>query len=406
MTIQELRARAADTSAAELAPLTEQVAREAGMDDLAAAAAALAAAPGGVQELYDYGYACVERGASFLAVPALTEALRLAPGTRGILIELVAALEREGRHAEAYALLKESGAGGLRDWPDRYLLAHNALMAGELSAASEAVGLLAAPEDAVWEGAHARIRRTVGRADAVRGSAAPLGGRDLRGWHYVLTGGVLATLSPYGYDAGMNGRYAFLQDSPGACRHGLRRLGLVLHAAGLRPRSVSLLPDRSSRILGLAAAGVLGVPAQEYRPGNADTVVVAYDLNDVDETVLAALRERTPGEVLYERATCWTDPPAVSADMSGLLAQHCIEPWGERLHVDGRLPADARPAEEIAADILAAEEDRDEGDGATPPDPDEALAAFAGLARQGGRWPDGPRERVASSGPVGSGRFA
>jgi hypothetical protein len=37
--------------------------------------------------------------------------------------------------------------------------------------------------------------------------------QDLRGWHYVLTGGVLGSLSPYGFDVGMTGRWAYVSDS-------------------------------------------------------------------------------------------------------------------------------------------------------------------------------------------------
>ncbi|MBO7941494.1 hypothetical protein JTP77_037185, partial [Streptomyces sp. S9] len=83
-----------------------------------------------------------------------------------------------------------------------------------------------------------------------------LDGTDLRGWQFVLGGTILGTLSPYGFDAGMAGRYAWLQDSPEQCLRGLLRLKAVLEAAGTRPASVSLLPDRGSRILGLAAAEV------------------------------------------------------------------------------------------------------------------------------------------------------
>lgn len=52
------------------------------------------------------------------------------------------------------------------------------------------------------------LRRTEGAAQA-----GPLDHRDLRGWHYALTGGYLAVLSPYGFDSSMTGRYAYLGDT-------------------------------------------------------------------------------------------------------------------------------------------------------------------------------------------------
>ncbi|MBP0448298.1 hypothetical protein J5Y04_01870 [Kitasatospora sp. RG8] len=415
--LRELRSAAAEVAAAEVAPLVGRLAVDGGFEDLAAAARALVAAPADPVALYEYGYACVGSGAAFLAVPALAEALRLAAApkrglfARGrghadqrlpILAELAVALEDEERHAEAVTVLREHDAL-LRDWPERYLLAYNALMAGDAAAARADLDRL--PADAgQWQPAADRLRRSLERADAVAatarpGGSDPLGHQALRAWHFTLTGGLLATLSPYGWTAGMTGRYAFVQDDYGLCRRTLERLRLVLEATGTRPRSVSLLPGRADRALGLAAAEVLGLPVQPYRPGAGNSVVVAYDLGEVDDELVVLLRERAPGEVLYEHATCWTSPPGAAADVCGLLGQTVRAPW----EPFGGEP-DGRTAEELAADILAADPTPDDGDGETPADPDEALAAFARAV--GHRWLAGPRDRCRSSGPVRSSRFA
>ncbi|MDT9699925.1 hypothetical protein [Streptomyces sp. P17] len=74
----------------------------------------------------------------------------------------------------------------------------------------------------------------------------------------------------------------------------------MLEAAGVQPTSVSVLPDRGSHVLGLAAAEVLALPALPFDPERADTVVVAYDLNDVDPEISGRLFERTPGQILHE----------------------------------------------------------------------------------------------------------
>ncbi|WP_254897645.1 hypothetical protein [Kitasatospora sp. NA04385] len=137
--------------------------------------------------------------------------------------------------------------------------------------------------------------------------------------------------------------------------------------------------------------------------------MVAYDLNEVDGELLSALHERAPGEVLYEHATCWTDTPGVSADVCGLLVQRIVAPWEPRMAVDEdgevtHAPADGRPAEELAREILAASAEPDDGDGATPPDSEEELARFA--ARAAATWATGTRDRIRSSGPVRSSRFA
>ncbi|MEO3744055.1 hypothetical protein [Plantactinospora sp. B5E13] len=405
---RRLRAMADPVPLGDLAPVVERLARLVGLDDLAGASARLAADPDRTRTLYDFGYACVEHDLAFLAVPALTEALRRAPDADGVLAELAVALEEEQRHAEAVAALERRG-DSLPAWPHRYLLVYNALMAGDLERAGRHLDRLPAPEDGDWRPAHERVTRMVARAALLVGEGA-LDRRDLRGWHFVLTGGVLGTLSPYGFDAGMTGRYAYQQDSFDLCRLGLDRLRLVLTATGRRPESLALLPDRSSRILGLAAAELLGLPAVPFGAERRNTLVVAYDLTEVeDRDVLGALRERAAGEILFEHGTCWTSPPPVSADVSTLLAQFLVAPWGERLRQRpdgsvGQEPADDRSVEELASEVVRAQGEPDAGDGETPPDPDETLARFGATVVDG--WLTGPRDRVRSSGPVPSSRFS
>lgn len=404
-----LRPVAETAPIAALAAVVERAAAAVGFDDMAAAAAAVAADERDPQALYDFGYAGIDRGVAYLSVPALAAALRELPGNLDVLTELVSALENEARHRDAVALL-EDHEPQLRMWPDRYLLVVNSVLAGDIARATRHFGAVTVPDDPDWAAAYARIQLMISRIGVTR-TASPLDHTDLRGWHFAINGGVLGTLSPFGFAAGMTGRWAFTQDSFGQCRHGLQRLRLVLETVGRRPRSVSLLPDRSSRILGLAAAQVLDVPAEPWSPGRTDTVVVAYDLREVDPATLQQLSRRA-GQVLVEHATCWTDPPPIAADYTTLLAQHNIEPWGARLHVPSggdapqKTDPDTRPAELVAADILAADPTPEVGDGDAPPDSDDGLAAFA--AAVAGSWPaaSDSRDRMWSPGPVPSNRFA
>ncbi|MFE2064778.1 hypothetical protein ACFXDH_20680 [Streptomyces sp. NPDC059467] len=405
--VRQLRAAGEEAPIAEVALVVERAARSAGFDDLEQAAAALAAKPGDANSLFAFGYACVERGLSFLAIPPLRTVLSHNPGSLMVLRELVSAYEREERHQEAAAelALRE---GEFSDWPDRYLLVHNAIMAGDLDLARRQHALLPDPEDEQWRPPQARQTRMLERAAAL---GEPSGLRD---WQYVIGGQVLGTLSPFGFEAGMAGRYAYLQDTPELCLRGLRRLETLLSATGANPRSVSLLPDRGSRILGLAAAEVLRLPAVPFEAGRPDTVVVAYDLDELaghpsGPEIIGGLFERAPGQVLHEHASSWTDTPAVAADSVGLLHQVVVAPWGERLRFgeDGERhqePADDRPEEELADGIAGADATPDEGDGEGPADTDEAFAAFAGSVRD--TWLRGDRTRVKSSGPVRSSRFA
>ncbi|MFG2015992.1 tetratricopeptide repeat protein [Actinomadura geliboluensis] len=400
--IRHLRFNADGMELREIARLMEGAAELSGFDDLRDAARAMAREQG-PQQLYDFGYACIERGIPFLAIPPLRRAVELLPGEPVLVMELAAALERENRHAEAVAVL-EPRVDSLDPWPARYLLAYNALFSGDVDRAGREAGRLPAPEDEQWLPARDRLARMIARAAAVR-AVAPLDARDLRGWHFALTGSLLATISPYGFEDGMTGRFAYMSDGFGMCRRSLDRLRLVLDAAGRRPASVGLLPDRSSTILGLAAARLFGLPAEPFAPGRPDALVVAYDLN---ETEVEGLRERAEGQVLFEHASCWTDPPVVSADVTGFLHQVVKSPWGERLRMTPggepeTVPPDERPVEELAAEIVQAAPEAVDEDGA-PPDPDAVLARLAGAVR--GHWLAGPRDAVRSPGPVPSSRFA
>ena len=264
------------------------------------------------------------------------------------------------------------------------------------------------PADERWLPAQERLGRALARG-AVAGGASPLDLQDLRGWHFVVTGGMLCTLSPYAFESGMTGRWAYVSVTPSMCRAGLLRLGLLLTGRAAQPTTVSSLPDRDSRILGAAAARILELPLVPFQVDRPDTVVVAYDLTRLPGTSQVQLRERARGQVLYEHATRWTDPPRVAADVCGLLAQVAVAPWHERPRLDADMqaytaPADERALEEIAADIVDAGPDDDTGDGETPPDPDNALAAFAAAVT--GQWMTGSmREAPQDVGPVRSSRF-
>lgn len=119
-------------------------------------------------------------------------------------------------------------------WPDRYLLVYNAIMSGDLPLARRQHALLPDPTDPRWVPTRDRQRRMLERAASAE-PVSPLDVTDLRGWQFVMGGTILGTLSPFGFGAGMTGRYAWLQDSYGQCLEGLLRLRALLDAAEVRP---------------------------------------------------------------------------------------------------------------------------------------------------------------------------
>jgi hypothetical protein len=404
----------------EIVALVSRCAREMGFDDLVKASEALRAGPDDPQLLYDYGFSCTERGAPWLAIPALALAVVHAPQQLAIRMELVAALGAEARYAEAVSALANDTV--LDRWVGRYLLVFHCLMSGDVEGARQWYSRLGKPEEPQHAALADRVTAMLTRVQTVSGASrlddapppadprAPLGDQDLRSWHFVLNAAVLTTLSPFGFDDGMTGRYAFLNETVEGCRFGLHRLDVALTGAGRRPSTVALLPDRSSRVLGLAAAQLLDVPAREWTPDVEDALVVAYTLSDAAPELVQGLRE-TPGQLLFEHATCWTDPPALAADLTTLLAQVVTTPWeAHRRPAPGGggwvdVPADGRPEPELVADLLATPITPRSGDGQTPDDSDEVLAGF--VATVAARFGAGrvPRDKLWSPGPVTSSRF-
>lgn len=382
--------------------------------DLAGKVQAVVDAPDDVRALYALGYDLIEHGLDRAAAVPLERAHALAPTDAPVLSELVAALERAGLHALACARLTGAPPGVLDgSFLLRYLLAWNTAMTGDLAALRAQVPTLAPASDDERFMA-ARLEGLLARADAARAAGA-LDARDLRGWHFVINGGLLLHVSPHGLDEPMRGRYAFVQDQEALCREGIERARAAIDAGGLAVERVLVLPERSSQVLGLAAARVLGLPAVSWDEGHdASGLVVAYDLEALDDDLYRAVRPHRPGQVLWSHASRWTGDQPIAPDLITYLYQFNTPPWGEQLKVDPsgagvrKAEPDAAPAEALAERIVAAPLAADALHDL------DALRAFvaacAGVGEdehKGGAWRvSGLRRKQWAGGPVPSARFA
>ena len=378
----------------------------AGATALAERAAEASVSPGDPERLYALGYQLIEDGLAPMAVTVLARGVELAPDSEALVTELVAALEAQLAYRDAARVLAARPALVEASFLCRYLLVFDSIMSGDLATA-RAVAPRLVPAEHAQERMAARVHGMLARADQLEASC-PLGGHDLRGWHRVITGGLLLHRSPYGFDEPMHGRYAWLQDSWTLVRHGLERMRAVLAAWGWQPPCVYAPPGREHEAIAGAAAALLGVPQVPWpalgvpAPG----LVVAYDLATVPPRELERLAQRRRDQVLHAHVTIWTDDAPVAADLTTLLAQRVVPPWGRQLAVD---PAtgearqsddDPRAAEALAAAILRAPAP---GDDAIACDDEPGLLA---LARLVGAGESGPRERGWAGSPVASNRFA
>jgi tetratricopeptide (TPR) repeat protein len=319
--------------------------------------------PTDVKQLYQVGYEMIEHGLSDMAATVLAYAHRLQPDNPAVLNELSAALEKQMLYAEARRFLQQAPDLVQHNFLTCYLLAFNSLMCGDLETSQQLLPDLQRlhSQHASFPQMTGRIATLLARADALKGHT-PLDTCDLRGWHLVLTGGLLLHLSPYGFDEPMHGRYAWVQDSYGLCLLGILRVQAVLDTLQLRPPCLWMLPDRNSQILAHAAARVLDPPLKPWPTdgSQAPGLIVAYDLSQLDRQTLVSVRNHHPGQILWSHATCWTESQPLSADLTTFLYQTGTQPWGEQLTVDPesrqttRRPADQRDPTRIAADLITA----------------------------------------------------
>ncbi len=387
--------------------LFAEVARQRGDEALAAAIRGGVEEPDNPSTLYDLGYELYGYQLHEIAATVLARAYQIDPQEQ-ILVELVGNLENMSAHRAAVDYLRAAPQTLERNFFCRYLLAFNNAMLGDLNAVREMLPSLAEPDDDEQAFMAARLRQMLTRADAVK-DITPLDANDLQGWHFVLTGGLLLHLSPFGEES-MRGRYAFIQDSEDRCLEGLRRLVAVLEALAVKVPRVYALPDQASGILAQATGQVLRCPVLSWpdagttEPG----LVVAYDMLKIEsDTIWQALQNRHPGQLLWSHAACWTQELPYTADFTTFLYQYNVSPWDSHIVVDPetKKTRQSEPVrggiEELAEQLLAATL------------PDEALndlpklIALAKAAHSSGAAfeVDGRRERQWIGGPVWSSRF-
>jgi len=374
-----------------------------GAGALAELAGAAVRDPDSPDRLYDLGYALIDAGAPAIAAAVLWHCLALVGDSEEVVCELISALESALAYGDAVIVLEEHAALRARSFMCQYLYAFNAAMAGRLDTTRAAFAeLVADSPDA------AELRETIAgileRADRVAGVCA-LDARDLRGWHYVLTGGLLAQQSPYGFDEPMHGRFAWLGDSLPRIASGLARLAELV--APLALPCVYAPPGRDHEIVARAAALRLGLPLAPWPAVGvpAPGLIVMYDLAELPAGDIARLVQRRADQIVFAHASPWTTDSPVAPDVTTLLYQTLVPPWAAHAIVDpdrlrvSQAAADDRPAAVIAAELAQAA-----GLAGDELAADEPARWSALVARV---WPlaRGTRSRLWAAGPVPSSRF-
>jgi len=366
--------------------LLAQLAGGRGAAELGELATAAVRDPDSPDKLYDLGYALIDAGAPAIAASVLWRCLGLVGESEEVVCELVSALESALAYGDAFAILEAHGQLRARSFLCEYLYAFNAAMTGRLDTTRAAHARLD-PDSAETATMKQTIAAMLERADRIAG-ASSLDGRDLRGWQYVLTGTLVSHLSPYGFDAPMHGRYAWLQDSIARVATGLERLAPLVRALAI---PCIYAPDgRDHAIVAQAAAQRFGLPVAPWpaigvpAPG----LVVVYDLSALQAAEVPRLQQRRPDQLLFAHASPWTHDVAVAPDVTTLLYQMVVPPWDAE-----------RSVEEVANEIMASTGLDAEETSCDLPDQWAALVEKT--------WPPlpGQRARLWAGSPVPSNRF-
>ncbi|HEY4057868.1 MAG TPA: hypothetical protein VGM39_14740 [Kofleriaceae bacterium] len=340
--------------------------------------------PDSPDRLYELGYALIDLGAPAIAATVLWRCLALVGDSEEVVCELVSALESALAYPDAYAILREHVALREQSFLCRYLFGFNAAMSGDLDVARSIAPTLA-PDSPETTAMQTTLVDLVARANLV----PPRDPLDLRGWHYVLTGGLLVHRSPYGLDEPMHGRYAWLADSIPRVATGMAALEPLL--ATLSVPCIYTPPGRDNEILATAVSIRTGLPLAPWPAVGvpAPGLVVAYDLAAIPSAQAAQLVNRRADQLLFVHATPWTIDCPVAADVTTLLYQILVSPWAETPDV----PVATIAAELAASPVLSAEERAD----------DEA--GWAALVERVWPYAPGVRSRMWAGGPVPSNRF-
>jgi hypothetical protein len=374
--------------------LLSKISQQLGCEPMATAASAAAQNLNQPQAWFDLGYQAIEQNLHALAANALLQADDLKPRDVYIIPELCVALEHLMLNQLAVDKLKSCQEEPLL----RYLLAFHQIMRGQLAEAEQIVSSPRPNPDVQLDFMFTCLERILARARVLDDLLIT---QPLRAWHAALNACLLLHISPHGFPDPMAGRYAYVQDRYALCHEALVLLQTALPT---KPATIWTLSDRNSRILATAAAQFLGAPLQDWRPDAGPGLVVVYDLDQCPAELWEHIGHRRAGQWLWVHASCWTDPPSVSPDITTFLYQANVAPWGEgRLQVSpesGRVepqPEETSSEAELAQRILDGADDLESIGGA------EALAKFVE------RFPlssdECPRERQRVGSPILSARF-
>jgi tetratricopeptide (TPR) repeat protein len=201
----------------------------------------------------------------------------------------------------------------------------------------------------------------------------------LREWHFIQHAGViLKTAGGYFEDGSRNGRYDILELRMDMVAFLLQRLVQLIERLGLDHEIIVPVSEVAAPLAHVLALRI-GVPCVEdlsQRAGRS-TLLVAANAAELGPTASGLGRHRSELRV-FSLNLDWDRDAPVCPEVVGVLARRVLLPWEEKYAIDEEskdmrnIPADDRPAEEIAADLITAMD-------ALPDDGGDAREDFEGF---------------------------
>lgn len=302
--------------------------------------------------LYQLGFELVNAQYYDIASTILSYALERFPKDLRILYELTASLEMQGLYESALKILKGFNA---ETFLANYLLAFNTLMTGDIAGSQKITDNLRA-DSGSSEYMLKRLHTIFERVRAIEG-VSPLDKSDYRGWHFILTGGVLLHLpdpTKHNY-----GQYEYLEDSESLCKEGIFRLSAIFDVWKMKIPQILSFDNPESQRLGLAFSEMLGIPEKKVVIPREPGLFVIYDHSNVIPEVLDLILKHEKGLQVYCHASQFTREYKVTPDFTNLMYSSIVSPWNKYLIFPKRpelpISPSAKSDHQLAKDIVNSE---------------------------------------------------
>ncbi len=299
--------------------------------------------------LLQLGMNLIEGQQPAVAASVLEYTLKVDPYNHLVLAELVAALEMDGRHDAAAKFLDAAGDMVLSNPFLLYLKIFNAFFVADIETPRELLPILQKSDDNRITFMTLRIECMLNRSDFIK-DLSSLDPSNERGWHFVLTGGLLLRESP---NIIPSDDYSEHYDTREKLVDDIKMFAMVLDAWNLFPKKISFPPERNSEILAHIIAEILNVPTRKWIDDETAELIAVYDQAYVLPELLEPLRKYSADQFLYMHMADQTKESFVSPDI--LSGYYCRNTpiWGPGFGAKNNYiePSKGTPSS-IANDIL------------------------------------------------------